>query len=184
MKSATQGYALAELALAENVVNTNGIAKDYAIAAKLFRAAAEQGDPQAMSEYAKLLDAGLGVTKDTTQAAAWYERAAQCGVATAMQSLAGYLYAGIGTAREPAKAYYWAQLALHYYRNDSMESLTRVPELRNQLLPAIDKIVSLQARQQMDGQIAVFKPKSWSVPAPPLVTTINQPKSEASAASF
>jgi TPR repeat protein len=60
-------------------VNGNGVPKDEAKAAGLFKMGAEKGDAPAMVLYARCLEAGLGVRANRTEAVKWYRQAADQG---------------------------------------------------------------------------------------------------------
>jgi TPR repeat protein len=178
-QSAAQHYAPAEQALGESDL---GGTVDYAAAVKLFRDAADEGDPGAMNDLGTLLDGGLGVAKDPVAAMQLYERAAAFAQPNAMQSLAAKLYAGVGAPRDAAKAYYWATLALRTYDPNNADNLSRIAGLRTDLLPAIERAVPEATRAKIDTEIAAFKPKVWFAPQPPLVSAA-KPVSDLAGAS-
>jgi TPR repeat protein len=173
-RSSAQGFAKAQVALGENFLNGVGIRKDDESAAKLFRDAAQQDEPQGMYDFGAALADGTGVAKDTAQAASWFERAAQYGQPRAMQRLAGLLYAANASAGDRAKAYYWAQLAVRYYRPGDADDATNIAEIRSGLLPTLEKIVPLQTRQKLDADVIAFRPKVWFVPAPAFAATLRE----------
>lgn len=77
-------------------------------AARLYRSAADQGDPEAMAGLANLLFTGRGVAKDEKQAFALFSKAADAGHASALQVVAdAYLARQMGQlpgARDDAAA--------------------------------------------------------------------------------
>ena len=62
----------AQVELAIAIFNGDGVMKNEAAAAALFRKAALAGNAIAQNRYARLLSAGRGVPQDRTQAAAWH----------------------------------------------------------------------------------------------------------------
>ena len=88
-----------------------GVAKDYAEAAKWFRKAAEQGHADARYLLGFLYDNGVGVANDYAEAAKWYRKAAEQGHADA-QSVLGLLYfKGQGVAKDYTEAAKWYRKA-------------------------------------------------------------------------
>jgi TPR repeat protein len=67
-------YNLGQLA-----VQGRGMAVDVALAARLYRGAAEGGHAQAMSTLGALLGSGLGVGRDPREAALWILRGEEAG---------------------------------------------------------------------------------------------------------
>ena len=65
-----------------------GVARDPAAAARWWRAAADQGLPQAQFNLGVLYEQGQGVTVDYVEAAKWYELAAAQGDRNAADRLA------------------------------------------------------------------------------------------------
>lgn len=71
---------------------------------KYFSDAADQGDPEAMFELAKLYEKGIGVTQDMDKALSLYMRSADLGFADAINDLGFFYYQGAsGVPRDPAK---------------------------------------------------------------------------------
>jgi TPR repeat protein len=54
-----------------------GVTRDYVEALRLFRQAADLGDPQAMINIGVMYQHGQAVRKDGAEAARWFSRAAQ-----------------------------------------------------------------------------------------------------------
>lgn len=86
-------------------------AGDYALAAKLWRAQADQGDSEAQFGLAYLYEQGLGVAKDPEQAVLLYRRAADQGHTMAQNNLAVMHEAGTGVAQDHAEAAHWYRKA-------------------------------------------------------------------------
>ncbi|HUJ95113.1 MAG TPA: tetratricopeptide repeat protein, partial [Terriglobales bacterium] len=68
-----------------------GVPRDYSLAAKYYRLAAEKGLSDAQYDLAYLYELGLGVKRDLKLAAEWYRKAALKGDAEAQNNL-GVLY--------------------------------------------------------------------------------------------
>jgi hypothetical protein len=95
------------------VMHANGleVPRDYAEAARWFRAAADQGLAVAQYDLAVLYDNGRGVALNRAEAAAWYRRAALQGNAFAQYNLAVLHGTGDGVPRDGVEAYVWLALA-------------------------------------------------------------------------
>jgi uncharacterized protein len=95
------------------VMHANGleVPRDYAEAARWFRAAADQGLAVAEYDLAVLYDHGRGVALNRAEAATWYRRAAMQGNALAQYNLAVQLGTGDGVPRDAVEAYVWLALA-------------------------------------------------------------------------
>jgi TPR repeat protein len=81
--------------------------KDYATAAKEWRALAEKGDAPSQFNLGLLYVDGLGVPQDYTQAATWFERSAQQDYEKAQLNLGAMYGAGRGVKRDYVQAYKW-----------------------------------------------------------------------------
>lgn len=98
-------------------------AQDYADAADLISAAAQQGLPAAQYRLAKLHERGIGVPRDFTEARAWTERAANGGNVKAMHDLAVFFADGEGGPQSYAAAAEWFRKAADYGVLDSQYNL-------------------------------------------------------------
>jgi uncharacterized protein len=96
-------------------------AGDYAAAARIWGALAEDGDPMAQLGLAGLYRQGLDVPRDLAEAARLYRAAAEQGIEDAQFNL-GRLYAeGVGVPRDLVKAYLWFGLAAAHGRRGAEE---------------------------------------------------------------
>lgn len=108
---AKRGDPVAQYRLGTLYALGKGVAKDYARAAPLLRAAADSGLAEAEYDYAVLCEKGLGVAQDPAQAITWYRKAAAQGNADATLSL-GYAFAkGIGVGHDMSQAAQWFRRA-------------------------------------------------------------------------
>ena len=90
----------------------SGTARDYGLAAKWFRAAAEQGDARARHGLGFLYIKGWGVPTDYSEAARSERLAAEDGIPQAQADLA-YLYeSGRGVPLDSVAAYGWYSRAI------------------------------------------------------------------------
>lgn len=81
--------------------------RKFSDAIRLFRAAAETGDGEAMTYMGVVYQWGEGVPKNANTAKEWYEKGANAGNGLAMNNL-GYLYErGLGVPRDYQKAKEW-----------------------------------------------------------------------------
>ncbi len=104
--AAQHGNALVQLHLARLVqMGSRDLKRDLPLAAKLFEAAAKQGNHEAEYWTGYGYEQGEGVTKDLKTAIQWYQKAADAGIADARNSL-GLIYLGSqGVARDLNRAF-------------------------------------------------------------------------------
>ncbi|MBE9552475.1 MAG: sel1 repeat family protein, partial [Proteobacteria bacterium] len=88
-----------------------GVAQDFAQAARLFRAAAEDGHARARNNIGALYDQGLGVDQNDEEAVRWFRAAAEQGHPSAQFNLGQLLRKGLGVEQDFIAAYAWATLA-------------------------------------------------------------------------
>lgn len=101
-------------------------AGDYAKAAKLYRALAEQGDARAQNylllavekgdlfaseELGSMYASGIGFPQDYQRAAKWYLRAAEHGVASSQGKLGSMYASGQGVPQNYVLSYMWLNIA-------------------------------------------------------------------------
>jgi TPR repeat protein len=84
---------------------------DYAIALRLFRPLADQGEAAAQNNLGAMYANGQGVPRDYAEAVKWYRKAADQGYALAQTSL-GFMYEqGQGVPQDYAQAHMWYRKA-------------------------------------------------------------------------
>lgn len=107
-KAAGQNVPEAQTALADRLMQVQGpdADKNYAEAAKLYRAAADKL-PIAASHMGDLYCYGVGVKEDAAECAGWYRKAAAGGVAHAASALGGMYAVGNGVAKDDVEANKW-----------------------------------------------------------------------------
>jgi len=88
-----------------------GVKQDDVEAARLYRAAAEQGLGEAQSNIGYLYEIGAGVPQDLNAALMWYRRGADQDNTNAQFNLAGLYYRGKGVKQDFTLAYMWVSLA-------------------------------------------------------------------------
>ena len=86
-------------------------AGDYQGAYREWRAAADAGDPSAMTAVGTLFDTGYGVNQDFAAALHWYRRAAIAGNLRAMFNVGAMYDNGRGTPADRAEALRWYEAA-------------------------------------------------------------------------
>jgi tRNA A-37 threonylcarbamoyl transferase component Bud32 len=101
------------------LLKTNQIAK----ALKLFRQAAQLGEPRAMSELGEIY-----VDDNPTEAAVWFRKAADAGDASSKLNLGVMYYFGNGVFEDYAVAAYWYGQAVAAGNPDAMYNLGRMYE--------------------------------------------------------
>jgi hypothetical protein len=104
---AKNGDAEAQLSLAILYAKGDGVAQDYAAAAKWFRAAADRGLMRAQYDLGVLYERGRGVPLDYNQAVAWYRKAAEQGHPLAQYNLAVAHTKGQGARQNFFEAAVW-----------------------------------------------------------------------------
>lgn len=107
-KAADQNVPEAQTVLADRLMQIQGpdADKNYAEAAKLYRAAADKL-PVAASHIGDLYCYGVGVKEDAAECAKWYRKAAAGGVAHAASALGGMYAVGNGVTKDDAEANKW-----------------------------------------------------------------------------
>ncbi|MCP3869485.1 MAG: trypsin-like serine protease [Gammaproteobacteria bacterium] len=112
-KSVRQNYPPAQAFLGGLYYSGRGILrKDYAMAFKLYRKAAEQGVGEAQYMVGLLYTMGKGVSKSYEKAAKWHKRGANQGIVRSQVAL-GVLYSrGKGVPRNYVESYKWYTLAM------------------------------------------------------------------------
>jgi TPR repeat protein len=134
---AKSGDAEAQLSLAILYAKGDGVAQDYAAAAKWFRAAADRGLMRAQYDLGVLYERGRGVPLDYDQAVNWYRKAAEQGHPLAQYNLAVAHTKGQGVRQNFFEAAVWyhrsaalgvvaamVNLAILYERGEGVESST------------------------------------------------------------
>ena len=85
--------------------------RDYSLALKTYRDAADSGDRSAQFKIGVLYGLGLGVDQDYFQAVHWYRQAAELGLSQAQSNL-GFMYGtGRGVPQDYVQAYAWYNIA-------------------------------------------------------------------------
>jgi TPR repeat protein len=110
-QAADKGDRAAGYRLAKAYIDGVSVERDFAVAARYLKPAAQSGLALAQFEYATLLDNGWGVEKSKTAAAKWYLEAARRGVTAAMFNIAAMLEAGEGIRGDVIEAFKWYYLA-------------------------------------------------------------------------
>ena len=88
-----------------------GVANNFAEAARWYRKAAEQGHGDAQYNIGVLYYTGKGVTKDLAEAAKWFKLAATQGNVFAQNNMATLSAEGQGVPQDLIEAYKWFDLA-------------------------------------------------------------------------
>ena len=84
---------------------------DYAVALRLWRPLAAQGNAFAQTNLGFLYSSGQGVPQDLGEAARWYRLAADQGNPTAQSNLGSMYFSGEGVPQDYVQAYLWVDLA-------------------------------------------------------------------------
>lgn len=102
-------------------------AKDFPMYVSYLYQLAEQGNPQALYEYAEALRTGAGVTPDTDEAVIWYKSAARRLIPAAAYQLSRCLtdprYGNSAT-----QVYFWLRVSAEFGDSDAMYELSRCYE--------------------------------------------------------
>jgi hypothetical protein len=109
-----EGDARAQSLLGLLYYRGQGVAQDYAEAAKWFRLAADQGDADAAFYLGVMFSQGQGLPLDYDEAAKWFRLAADRGDAQAQYNL-GVYYAKQAGKPDNVSAYMWFNLAAAHF---------------------------------------------------------------------
>jgi localization factor PodJL len=122
-QAALAGDPAAVYELASRAAEGRGMARDLALAAKLFEKAAAHGLVPAQYRTGNVYEKGLGVPRDLVAAKTWYQRAADKGNARAMHNLAVLIAEGVGGKPDYATAISWFRRAAQHGVRDSQFNL-------------------------------------------------------------
>ena len=114
------------VALARAYHYPGGPARDDALAARLFRLAADRGHPQAQWELSLLHRRGAGVPRDPAAALTLARAAAAAGEPAAMNILGSLARDGVGQARDDAEAVRWYRAAAEQRHSYGIANLGRM----------------------------------------------------------
>lgn len=106
-RGAEQGDALSQFALGMLLEAGRGVAKDFAEAARWYRAAADQGNALAQHNLGTLYEFGRGVPKSDSAAVAWYLKAATQGHPWSQHNLGNAYARGVVVPKDAAEAVRW-----------------------------------------------------------------------------
>jgi hypothetical protein len=109
--AAERGDPVAQRVLGLLYQNGQGVAQDYAEAARWYRKAADQRDATAQNNIGVLYQNGWGVAQDYAEAARWYRKAADQGNAEAQNNIGALYQDGRGVPQDYAEAMRWYQKA-------------------------------------------------------------------------
>jgi localization factor PodJL len=110
-RAARDGDVTAQFEMGARYADGDGVAQDWAEAARWFRLAAENGLGPAQHNLAVLYERGRGLEADPREAARWYERAAAQGYAPSQFNLGIAHARGIGGAPDMERAVAWFERA-------------------------------------------------------------------------
>jgi TPR repeat protein len=100
-----------QFALGEAYRNGQGVGRDYALALRWYRKAADRGDPAAQFQVGMIYRAGLGVSRDVNEGARWVRKAADQGYAPAQNIVGSSHERGEGLASSMVLAADWYRKA-------------------------------------------------------------------------
>ena len=105
---------------------SEGVAQNYRIAFRWYKAAAEHGEVGAQVAIGTMFTVGKGVKQDFSEAFKWFNKAARQGNGNAQIGL-GTLYAeGLGIEQDYAKSYAWHKLAAKQGDEDAVNNMRKV----------------------------------------------------------
>jgi hypothetical protein len=107
IKSAEQGYAMAQFNLGAMYDKGEGVTQDYKEALKWYMKAAEQGDADAQCNLGVKYSKDEGVTQDYKEAFKWYMKAAEQGNALAQGKLGVMYDEGKGVEQNYKQSFEW-----------------------------------------------------------------------------
>lgn len=118
--------AEAQFQLGRKYVDGEGVERNAAEAARLWRLAAEQDHAKAQHNLGVMYATGDGVEEDQAEAARWFRRAAEQGLGRSQHNLARRYEAGRGVPRDLAQAVHWYRLAAENGVDRATERLERI----------------------------------------------------------
>ncbi len=121
LKRVEAGDMEALVDLGEVYARGDGLPKDSAKAADLFRKAAEKGIARAQFRLGQMYTGGEGVPRDTVRAAGLIKQSAANGYAEAEAALAAMYARGEGVTQDEVLAYAWSILALRQGEEQAKE---------------------------------------------------------------
>jgi TPR repeat protein len=161
---ASKGVPAAQYLLGKNYFDTAISWRDYTRAARLIRAAAEQGYPKAQAALGLLCEHGLGVPKSNDEAIKWFGRSANQGFDLAQNELGVMWAQGRGVRRNLDQAIHWFQLAAAQGSDIARRNLYLAKIARAKVIPQLTtaskhsyKHVLLQ-KVESDGITVSFSP--------------------------
>lgn len=125
-RAASHGSLKAQRLLASFYIAGYGVEKDYVEAARLYKVAADAGDPLGHHSFAWCCFRGVGVEKALDRAFYHWLEAAKDGVADAQAAVADCLFTGMGTDVDMTAAAEWARLAVRNGADGASELLSRI----------------------------------------------------------
>ena len=129
VKSANNGVASAQYALAGHFMNGDGVAKNEKEAYKWYRKAAEQGYAEAQNMVGRYLEEGWGnVAKNEKEAVKWFKKAAEQGCDVGQYNLGICLYNGQGVDKDKTEAIKWLKKAAEQGYADAIKSIKNIEE--------------------------------------------------------
>jgi TPR repeat protein len=152
---------------------------DYAEAYRLWRAAADAGQPAAMVAVGTLYDTGHGVPQDFAAALSWYRRAAEAGNVRAMFNVAQMYDNGRGTKMDRGSAILWYRAAAEHGHGRAAYDLAVI--YRDGDGVTRDPAAAVRFfRLAADHGIAAARPNliALGAPAPPAVAVAAVPRRE------
>lgn len=125
-KAANQGYAPAELELANIYLDGAVVDADYPEAMRLYELAAAQGLASAELNLGLMYQKGLGVESNPSKAVAYYELAAAHGQSQAQYNLGVAYFVGYGVEKNVFKAKEWLNEALRNGNKNALSVLEQI----------------------------------------------------------
>ncbi|MRH77720.1 sel1 repeat family protein [Spiribacter sp. C176] len=116
------GLDIAQYNLGLMYSHGQGVAQDYAEAARWYRLAAEQGDVDAQLNLGVLYVQGQGVAQDYAEAVRWYRLAAEQGNAKAQYNLGRMYGLGNGVIQDYSTAHMWFNIAASNGNSDAVHN--------------------------------------------------------------
>ncbi|MBQ1851389.1 MAG: sel1 repeat family protein, partial [Paludibacteraceae bacterium] len=111
LKSAKQGYSVAQFNLGACYQYGTGVTKDYSRAVYWYSESAEQGDAAAQNNLGWCYRNGVGVQMDQEKAVSWYMKSAEQGLPGAQMYIGCCYEYGDGVPQDYAQAISWFRKA-------------------------------------------------------------------------
>ena len=163
LKSAVQGYALAQNNLGEKYANGKGVNKDFKQAVSWYRKAADQRLAIAQNNLGYMYFSGDDVTKSYIQSVAWFRKAAEQGDARGQANLGAMYQHGKGVNIDLKLAAAWYRKAADQGNVEGQYLLAMILERSTGVTKDSKQAAKLYYRALYGKMKKIIRHTSWDV---------------------